>query len=78
MPRLVGLLTMGLGILVVQVIRLGLAAIYPTIIGVRVFFVATYVGLYAMCGDPFFITLSVMVGLGVVLSALAFIKDRAG
>ena len=47
-----------------------------SIIGVRVLFVATYAVLYMMYLDPFFITLGVMVGFGVMLSMLAFVQDR--
>ncbi len=76
MVRLAGLLTVGLGILVLQVIRLNLDALYPTIIAVRVFFIAVYPVLYLQSGDPFFLTLAGMVGFGVVLSITAFLLDK--
>ena len=70
-PRLAGALTFGLGLIVVQVIRHRVEVLHPTIVGVRVLFVAVWIWLYAQSGDPFFLVLAALVGLGTVLSGVA-------
>lgn len=76
LPRMGGALTLALGIIVVQVIRLGVHQLHTTIVGVRVFLVSVWLGLYAMSGDPFFLTLGIMVAFGVVLTIVAIALDR--
>jgi len=77
-PRLAGALILGLGIIVVQIARLRLVALYPTILGVRVFFCACWAVLYLWTRDPFFLVLLGVVGFGVVLTSLAFLIDTSG
>jgi uncharacterized protein YjeT (DUF2065 family) len=74
--RFVGALTVGLGMIVVQIIRHRLEPIYPTIIWVRVFFCACYIALWVSTRDPLFLVLLVMVGLGVTGTTLGWLKDR--
>lgn len=76
MPRMAGALTLGLGLLVAQVIRLRLDALHATIVGVRVLFVAVWLWLYARSADPFFLALAALVGLGMILSAVALALDE--
>jgi len=74
-PRFAGALTLGLGLLVAQVIRHRVEALYRTLVGVRVFFCACWIALYAQSGDPFFLALLVVVGFGVVLTSAGLVLD---
>jgi hypothetical protein len=74
--RFTGLFFIGLAVLVIQVIRNNVTVMYPTLIGVRVFFCAGYVALYAATGNPFFLTVLAIVGAGVIASSVSFAKDR--
>jgi uncharacterized protein YjeT (DUF2065 family) len=74
--RFAGIFILGLGAIVTQVIRFRLDVLYPTLIGVRVFFCAAYVVLYATTGDPFFLSVLGVVGLGLAMSSLSFALDR--
>ena len=62
----------------IQTIRHDIAAIYPTLIGVRVVFCAAYVVLFAQTGDPFFLVVLAIVGAGLVASSLSYALDRRG
>src|SRR5262249_19890513 len=75
--ELCGLFPLGLAALVIQAIRFRLAAIYPTLMGVRVFFCVGYVMLYRQTRDPFFLSLLAIVGSGLLASMLCFAKDRS-
>jgi hypothetical protein len=75
--ELCGLFLLGLAVLVMRTIRFRLAAMYPTLIGVRVFFCVGYIMLYGQTGDPFFLSLLAIVGSGVLASMICFAKDRS-
>ena len=75
--ELCGLFLLGLAILVIQTIRFRLAALYPTLIGVRVFFCAGYLLLYGQTRDPLFLSLFLIVGSGLLASSICFAKDRS-
>jgi uncharacterized membrane protein len=75
--ELCGLILLGLAVLVIQTIRLRLVAIYPTLIGVRVFFCVGYMLLYGQTRDPLFLSLFAIVGLGLLASMICFAKDRS-
>ena len=75
-PRLAGMLLIGLGILVVQIIRLRLDQLYTTTLVIRLFFVVCLVVFYAMSGDPFFLVLVAIVGLGLIFTGISFYLDR--
>ena len=76
-PRFAGVLTFGLGVLVVQIIRTRSEAMYPTVLWLRAVFCAAWIGLYALSGDPMFLVLLGMVGAGFVGTAVAMRLDRA-
>ena len=76
MPRLLGVILIGLGSLVVQVIRLRLTAMYRTIIGVRAFFLPCWLLLYFYSKDPMFLSLFGVVGFGFLLSLGTALRDR--
>jgi hypothetical protein len=75
--QLCGLFLLGLAALVIQTIRFRHEAIYPTLIGVRVFFCVGYVMLYAQTRDPLFLSLLVIVGLGLSVSTICLAIDRS-
>jgi hypothetical protein len=76
--RMCGLFVLGLAAIVIQTIRHRLAALYPTIIGVRVVFCAGYIALYIDTGDRFFLGVLAMVGAGLVASSICYALDRRG
>jgi hypothetical protein len=76
--RLVGILLIGLGILIVQIIRYRLAVLYPTTVLVRLLISATLIGLYLETSDPFFLVVLAVVVVGIVLTATSYLVDRRG
>ena len=66
-----------LGILIVQIIRHRIAALYGTTILVRIFLLAVLVALFAYSADPLFLVLFSVVGLGVVLTGTSYLLDRS-
>ena len=76
LPRLAGLLLIGLGMLVVQIIRYQIADLYSTTIAVRVVFCLGFILLYLRSRDPLFLVLLAVVGLGVLATSLCFLRDR--
>ncbi len=75
-PRLVGMLLLGLGVLVLQIIRYRVESLYPSTLGVRAGFCLGFVGLYLMSRDPLFLLLLAVVGIGVTWTAISFVRDR--
>lgn len=75
-PRFVGVLILGLGIIVVQIIRHRVEVLYPTTLIVRTIFLASFVWLYFFSNDPQFLTLLGIVGFGVLLTLFSFLGDR--
>ncbi len=76
MPRLVGMLMIGLGGVVVQVIRHELSVLYPTTLAVRAFFLVSLLVLYFSTSDPLFIALICIVGLGFVLTGFSYLREK--
>ncbi len=74
--RFMGALLLALGILVAQIVRHRVEALYPTTLAVRVVLVATMVALYGASRDPLFLVLTGIVGLGMVLTATGLLADR--
>ncbi len=75
LPRLAGLLLLGLGILVVQIVRYRLSALYATTLVVRGLFCVGFVMLYAMSRDPLFLVLLGVVGIGVLATTVSYVLD---
>jgi hypothetical protein len=73
-PRYIGTMSLGLGILVLQIVRHRVAALYTTLIWVRVVFCACYIYFYQQSADPFFLTMLGMVGLGAVATSVAWLN----
>ena len=74
--RLAGVLLIGLGILVVQMIRHRLELLYPTTILIRLLISATLIWLYLRTSDPFFLVVLLVVVIGIGLTAASFVLDR--
>jgi uncharacterized protein YjeT (DUF2065 family) len=74
--RLAGVLLIGLGILVVQMIRHRLEVLYPTTIVIRLLISATLIWLYVRTSDPFFLVVLLVVVIGIGLTAASFVLDR--
>jgi hypothetical protein len=74
-PRLGGLLLLGLGIIVAQIVRHRVTALYLTTLAVRGIFCVGFVVLYALSHDPLFLVLLGVVGIGVVATSLSYLMD---
>jgi hypothetical protein len=76
-PRVAGGAFLALGILVVQIIRQGIDSLYLTMVGVRVMLVGLLVSLYVYARDPFFLVVTGVVSLGLLLTTVGYLMDRA-
>jgi hypothetical protein len=76
LPRLVGLLLVGLGIFVLQIVRHRVAGLYLTTIAVRLGFCVGFIALYLLSRDPLFLVLLAVVGLGVLTTSTSYLLDR--
>ena len=76
MPRLLGVVLLALGIVIVQIIRHRLEVLYTTTLLVRVFIMLVLAALLIYSGDPLFISLMVVVGLGMVLTGTSYLGER--
>lgn len=74
--RFIGSLLLALGILVAQIMRHRVEALYPSTLAVRVVLVATMVALYVASRDPLFLVLTAIVGFGMALTTTGFVVDR--
>lgn len=71
-PRYIGTMSLGLGLLVLQIVRHRVAVLYPTLVWVRVLFCGCYIWFYLQTADPFFLVMLGMVGLGAVATSIAW------
>jgi hypothetical protein len=76
LPQLLGLLLIGLGIFIVQIIRHRVAALYTTTLAVRLVFCLGFIALYARSRDPLFLVLLAVVGLGFLATTICYLLDR--
>jgi hypothetical protein len=74
--RLAGGVLLALAVLIIQIVRYRVEVLYPWTLVVRAGLLAVFVGLYARTSDPFFISLFVIVGFGVVLTLIGYFLDR--
>lgn len=73
--RFAGVFILGLAIIVAQIIRLRIDALYSTLVGVRAVFCAIYIAMYVQTGNPFFLAALAIVGLGLIASSVAYVID---
>ncbi len=74
--RLVGVLLIVLGIIVVQIIRHRIEALYTTTLVARILISLTLIAIYIETSDPFFLVILVIVLIGVALTGWSYITDR--
>jgi hypothetical protein len=74
-PRPGGLLLLGLGIIVLQIVRHRITALYLTTLAVRGVFCVGFLVLYALSRDPLFLVLLGVVGIGVVATSISYVVD---
>lgn len=75
-PRLTGIVLLALGLLIVQIIRLRVEALYTTTLLVRAVLLVCIAGLYFYSRDPFFIVLIAIIGFGMLLTGFSYLSDR--
>lgn len=75
-PRLAGMLLIGIGVLVVQIIRLHPDMLYTTTLAIRLFFCACFIVFYLMSQDPFFLVLLAIVAFGLILTGTSYLLDK--
>jgi uncharacterized protein YjeT (DUF2065 family) len=75
-PRMAGGLLLALGVIVVQVIRHRVEALYPTTVAIRLMLLAILGWLYARTSDPFFLIVMGVVGFGVLLTGGTLLMAR--
>src|SRR5713226_4272411 len=76
MPRLVGMFVLTLGILAAQIVRHRVEVLYTTLLAVRGGILVVLLGLLLYSGDPLFLVLMAVVGLGVILTGTSVWLDR--
>ncbi len=76
MPRLLGVVLFSLGVVVVQIIRHQVVPLYTTTLAVRSVIVLVLAGLFVYSRDPLFISLLVVVGIGMILTGTGYLTDR--
>jgi uncharacterized membrane protein len=74
--QLVGAFMIALAVIVMQIIRLRILALLRTTVGVRFFFLIVIAWLYHSTRDPLFLSIFVVVALGVLLTATGLAMDR--
>jgi uncharacterized membrane protein YoaK (UPF0700 family) len=75
-PRLTGVVLFALGILIAQIIRHKVEALYSTTVIVRVAILSMLLFLYFSSHDPFFVVIAGVVGLGMILTGTAYLSER--
>jgi uncharacterized protein YjeT (DUF2065 family) len=78
LPRLMGTVLLSIGVVFVQIVRMHIEELYTTTIVVRVPLMAVNLALFTYSGNPLFLTLFVIVTLGVVLTITGYVLDRRG
>ncbi len=71
-----GMFMIGLGIIVVQIIRLHTRVLYPTTLIARLFFVTCLLYFFLSSGNPFFLVLFCIVFFGVFLTGSIYLLER--
>jgi uncharacterized protein YjeT (DUF2065 family) len=75
-PRFAGVLMVALGIIVVQAIRARSEALYPVTLVVRAVIWLWVLHLYAVSGDPFFLVILAVIGLGMAVTGTFYVIER--
>lgn len=76
LPRLLGTVLLSIGAIFVQIVRMHIEELYTTTIVVRVPLMAVNLWLFSYSGNPLFLTLFVIIALGVVLTVTGYVLDQ--
>jgi hypothetical protein len=76
MPRWVGMLSVAMGTLVGQIVRLRIAALYPLSFFMPAAMLVGFVGLYLQSENPLFLVVSAVVGIGVLATGMSMLLER--
>ncbi len=76
MPRVAGVLMIGLAGLLILFVRHNDYKYYTYSIYIRAFFVLFFFVLYWLSSDPLFIVLNAIILLGLILSGLAILREK--
>ncbi|MCH6544989.1 MAG: hypothetical protein IH796_03205 [Deltaproteobacteria bacterium] len=76
--RVLGMFMIGLGFLIVQVIRLRVSVLYGSTLIMLVVFCICLTAFFMMTYNLFFLTMLVVVVIGVVLTSWSLFEDRKG
>ena len=74
-PRVAGMFLVGLGMLVVHIMRHRLEKMYIATVVVRAFFCVCLVSFHLMSRDPFFLLVVIVVGIGIALTCVGIFTD---
>jgi uncharacterized protein YjeT (DUF2065 family) len=77
MPRWVGMLSVAMGTLVGQIVRLRIAALYPLSFFMPAAMLVGFVGLYLQTANPLFVAVSAVVGIGVLATGISMLLQKA-
>ena len=77
MPRWLAMMSLGLAALISQTVRLRVKVLYPLGFFMPAGMMVGFVGLYSLSGDPLFLTVLVVVGIGVALTGASLLFDRS-
>jgi uncharacterized protein YjeT (DUF2065 family) len=78
MLQALGMFMIGLGFIVVQIIRQRIGALYPTTLIVRLFFCACLLYFFFATQNPLFLVLFGIVVLGVLITGASYLSERHG
>jgi hypothetical protein len=76
MPRWVAMMSLALGALIAQTLRHRLTMLYPLGFFMPAAMMVGFVGLYRLSGDPLFLGVLAVVGVGVFLTGSSLLFDR--
>lgn len=74
--RFLGAFMLAFAVVVVQIVRHRVETMYSATLMARTLLVGTTVTLYFQSGDPLFLVLTGIVGLGMLLTTFGFLSDR--
>ena len=77
-PRVAGMMILGLGLIVIQVIRLQQEQLYSTLWAIRLLFCIGWLGFYFYTRDPYFLVLLAIVGVGFIWTGVNLMQERRG
>ena len=75
-PRVAGMMILGLGLIVIQVIRLRQEQLYSTLWAIRLLFCIGWLWFYFYTRDPYFLVLFAIVGVGFIWTGLNILQER--